>query len=94
LGLLAIVAAALVAINVLSWRGVFWAAWPLLALAALSAMWWVRRQSRFDRRNAALAVVALGLVGINLLSWHGTFWAIWPVLGIAVVTGIHWSTRR
>jgi class 3 adenylate cyclase len=94
LGLLAIVAAAVIAINVLSWRGVFWAAWPLLALAVLSAMSWARNQSRVDPPSAALAVVALGLVGINLLSWHGIFWAIWPLLGIAVAAGIRWSTRR
>lgn len=94
LGLFAVLGAALITINILSWRGVFWAAWPLLALAVPSAMWWARNQSRVDPRIAVLAVVALGLVGINLLSWHGTFWAIWPLLAIAVVAGIRWPTRK
>ncbi len=49
-GLFAVAAAALVAINLLSWRGVFWAAWPLLGLGFLSAVIWVRAQNRLDRR--------------------------------------------
>jgi class 3 adenylate cyclase len=93
-GLFAVLAAALIAMNVLSWRGTFWAAWPLLALAVLLAMSWVRKQSLVDPRIAVLAVVGLALVGINLLSWHGVFWAIWPLLALAVVAGIRWSTRK
>jgi class 3 adenylate cyclase len=94
LGFLAVVAAALIAINVLSWQGVFWAGWPILALAVLSALGWARTQRRVDPSIAALAVVALGLVGINLLSWHGVFWATWPLFGIAVVAGLRWSMRK
>lgn len=91
--LYAVASAALVVINLLSWRGVFWAAWPILAFAFLAAMSWVRSQNRIDRRVAAVAVVGLGIVAINLLSWHGTFWAIWPLLGIAVAAGIRWAMR-
>ena len=94
LGFLAVVAAALIAINVLSWQGVFWAGWPILALAVLSALGWARKQRRVDPSIAALAVVALGLVGINLLSWHGVFWATWPLFGKAVVAGLRWSMRK
>jgi class 3 adenylate cyclase len=92
-GLFASAAAALVAINLLSWQGVFWAAWPLLGLAFLSALIWIRRQERIDRRIATLVAIALGIVAINLLSWHGIFWAIWPLLGIAVAAGVRWVMR-
>lgn len=92
-GLLALAAAALVAINILSWHGVFWAAWPFLALAFLWAMIWVRSQNRINKRIAGLAVVGLCIVAINLLSWQGTFWAVWPILAIAVAGGVRWLTR-
>ncbi len=93
LGLLALAAAALIAINILSWGGVFWAAWPLLALALLWAMIWVRRQDRVDKRIAGLTVVGLGIVAIDLMSWQGTFWAVWPLLALAVAGGLLWLTR-
>jgi class 3 adenylate cyclase len=92
-GLLALAGAALVAINILSWSGVFWAAWPFLALAFLWAMIWVRSQNRINKRIAGLAVVGLCIVAINLLSWQGTFWAVWPILAIAVAVGVRWLTR-
>lgn len=94
LGVLGLIAAALVAINVLAWDGYFWARWPLLALAFLVAMFWVRRQERFDRSIATFAVVGLGLVGINLLSRGDTFWAVWPILGLALAAGFRWVARR
>lgn len=93
LGIFSIVAAGLVVINVLTWQGVFWVAWPLLGLAFLYAIAWVRRQTRIDRRIATIAVISLGFVAINLLSWQGTFWAVWPIVGIGVVAGIRWITR-
>ncbi|WP_454848557.1 adenylate/guanylate cyclase domain-containing protein [Rhizobium binxianense] len=94
LGLLGIVAAGLAAINLLTWDGYFWARWPLLALAFLAAMAWVRRQERIDRGIATFAVVGLGLVGINLLSRGDTFWAVWPLLGLALAAGLRWVARR
>ncbi|MBB4274258.1 adenylate/guanylate cyclase domain-containing protein [Rhizobium mongolense] len=93
-GLLALLSAVLVVINLLSWRGVFWAAWPLLAFAVLTAMTWVRNQNRVDRGIAALGVAGLGMIAINLLSWHGIFWAIWPVLGLAAAAGVRWVMRN
>jgi len=92
-GLLSLAVAALVAVNLLSWRGVFWAAWPLLGLALLVVMAWVRTQNRVDRRLASLGVVGLAAVAINLLAWNGTFWAIWPLLAVAVAAGVRWMTR-
>jgi class 3 adenylate cyclase len=93
LEVLGVIAAALVVINTLTWHGVFWAAWPLLALAYVAAMRWAHLQDRVDPRLVALAISALGLIGINLLSWHGNFWAIWPLLAIAVVAGLRWARR-
>ncbi len=93
-GFFAIIAAALVVINLLTWSGVFWAVWPLLALAFVVAMNWVRTQERFDRGLAVLGVLAIGIVAINLLTWHGVFWAVWPLLGFAVAGGLQWLRRK
>ncbi|MDM9625727.1 adenylate/guanylate cyclase domain-containing protein [Rhizobium sp. S152] len=93
LALFAVIAAALIVINALTWSGVFWAAWPLLALALLAAMQWARSQALIDKRMAAFGIIGLGLIGINLLSWHGVFWAVWPLLGLAFAAGIRWATR-
>jgi class 3 adenylate cyclase len=90
---LAVIAVAIVAVNVLTWHGKFWAAWPVLAFTFVWAMMWASRQTRVDSRFASLAVVGLFIVGINLLSWGGTFWAIWPLLVIAVVVGLGWVRR-
>ncbi|RUM08279.1 adenylate/guanylate cyclase domain-containing protein [Rhizobium chutanense] len=92
--MLGVIAAVLIAINLLSWQGVFWARFPVLALAVVAALAWNRDQTRFNRKITALAIVALGLVGINLLTWTGQFWAVWPILGIAAVMGLRWSVRR
>jgi adenylate cyclase len=93
-GVLITIAAGITAVNLLTWNGVFWAQWPLFALAVLSAFLWVRTTQRIDRTVAMLAIIGLAITGINLLSWHGTFWAAWPLLGIAVVGGIRWFTRQ
>lgn len=94
LGLLAVIAIALLAVNILTWQGEFWAAWPILALAFAWAMISVRSQNRVEPNIASLAVIGLGIVGINLLSWSGTFWAVWPILAFAVVIGIRWVMKR
>ena len=93
-GVLAVIAAALAGINLLSWQGEFWAAWPLLALAVLSVLIWLRSAKGTDRMLATLGAAGLGIAGINLLSWDGTFWAIWPLLGIAIAAGLRWVMRR
>lgn len=92
-GILAVIGAMLVVINIASWQGEFWAVWPLLVFAFVAAMTWVRQQDQFDHRIAALAVVGIGIVAINMLTWHGTFWAIWPLLGLSVAAGIRWAMR-
>ncbi|MGO8099376.1 adenylate/guanylate cyclase domain-containing protein [Rhizobium leguminosarum] len=93
-GVLGIVAAVLIGINLLSWQGVFWARFPVLALAVIAALAWNRDQIRFNRKITLLAILALGLAGINLFTWTGQFWAVWPILGIAAVMGVRWSMRR
>lgn len=93
LGLFAVVVVALIAINILSWKGDFWAAWPLLALAAARAMAWARSQNMIDARIAVLTVAGLAIASVNLLSWHGTFWAIWPLLALAIAAGVRWVSR-
>lgn len=92
-GVLATVAAGIAAINFLTWSGYFWAAWPLLAFAALAFGLWVRT-TRLDRFVAMLAMVGFVLVGINLITWSGTFWAAWPLLAFAVAGSIRWFTRQ
>lgn len=91
---LGVIAAVLIGINLLSWQGVFWARFPVLALAVVAALAWNRGQTLFDRKLAALVIVALGIIGINLFTWEGRFWAVWPVLGLAAVLGLRWSMRR
>jgi len=93
IGILAIAGAVLIVINMLTWEGTFWAAWPVLALVFASAMLVARLQDRVDPQLAGLAVIGLGLIAINLLSWHGTFWAIWPLMAFAVVGAIRWVMR-
>lgn len=93
-GVLGVIAAVLIGINLLSWQGVFWARFPVLALAVVAALAWNRNQTRFNRRITSLAILALGIAGINLFTWTGEFWAVWPILGIAAVSGLRWSMRR
>lgn len=94
MGTLAVIGAGLAALNLLTWRGVFWAAWPLLAFAVLAALRWVRANRKIDRVIGTLAVAGLALVAINLLSWRGVFWAVWPLLAIAIAAGIRWVMRQ
>ncbi|ANM11390.1 MULTISPECIES: adenylate/guanylate cyclase domain-containing protein [unclassified Rhizobium] len=93
-GVLGVIAAVLIGINLLSWQGVFWARFPVLALAVVAALAWNRSQTLFNRKVTSLAIVALGMVGINLFTWTGQFWAVWPILGIVAVMGLRWSMRR
>ncbi|APG84980.1 adenylate cyclase 3 [Sinorhizobium americanum CCGM7] len=89
---LAVIAAGVVAINLLSWRGEFWAVWPLFGIGLAAALLWIRT-SRVDRGFATLAVAGLAIVTINLLSWSGEFWARWPLLGLAIAAAIRWVMR-
>jgi adenylate cyclase len=91
---LALLALGLVAINLLSWGGEFWAAWPLLSFATLAGILWVRTQRAVDRRLATFGVIGLGITAINLLTWEGEFWARWPLLGLAIAAGVNWIMRR
>ena len=94
LGFLALIGAALVAINLFSSPGQFWARWPLLVLAVIAGLMWARRTTRLDRSLAILLVVGLGIVALNLLSWQGQFWAHWPLLAVALLAGVRWLKRR
>ena len=93
-GVLGVISAGILAINLLSWNGEFWAPWPILAIATVSALSWIRTTRHVDQVLAALAILGLALICINLLSWRGTFWAAWPPLGMAVLGSIRWFTRR
>ena len=90
----ALAAAILIAINILSWQGVFWSAWPVLGLAVSCGLIWAIMQSRIDRVLAVLGIIALGIAGINVLSWHSVFWSAWPILGIGVAAALYWILRR
>ncbi len=92
--LAALAAAVLLAINILSWKGVFWSAWPILGLVVCSALVWVAIQSRYDRILAGLGVIGVGIAGINILTWHGIFWSGWPLLGIGVTAALYKIIRR
>lgn len=94
LAILAVVALGLVAINLLSWEGEFWARWPVFVLAVAAASLWLRANSHFDRTITMLALAGLMVIGVNLLSWHGEFWARWPLLGLAIAAGIRWAMRQ
>ena len=91
---LGLVAAVLIAINLLTWSGEFWAAWPLLFIALAAGLSWVRSVRAMDLGLATLVAIGLMLVGINLLSWQGGFWAQWPLLGLAIAAGIRLIARR
>ncbi len=91
--LLSIVVAGLVVINLLTFEGEFWAAWPLLVYGVIRGLTWAKTNKRFDPGMATLGVIGLGMVAINLLSWSGVFWAVWPLLGLAIAAAIRWVTR-
>jgi len=92
-GVLGVIAAGIVVINLLSWEGVFWARWPLLAFALTAALLWIRKTRAVDRVLALLGTAGLTVIAVNLLSWEGTFWAIWPLFGIAIAAAIRWIAR-
>jgi adenylate cyclase len=90
---LALIVLGLVAINLLTFHGEFWAAWPLLALGVLRGFVWAKTTKRVDPGVATLGVIGLGITAINFLSWSGVFWAVWPLIGLAFAAGIRWITR-
>lgn len=92
-GILMIVMLGLIAINLLTFEGTFWAAWPLLAYGVLKGLGWARTNGRFDPGIAMLGIIGLGIVGINLLSFQGEFWAVWPLLALAFAAGLRWVMR-
>jgi adenylate cyclase len=93
-GVLGVIAFAVVAINLLSWSGTFWAVWPLLVFAVAIGLLWAKSTRLVDSSVASLGVIGLGIVGINLLSGGGTFWAKWPLLGLAIVAGLRFAAGR
>jgi class 3 adenylate cyclase len=93
-GVLGAISAGIVAVNLMSWDGEFWAPWPILGIATLAALSWMRNTRQIDQVLAMLAILGIALTCINLLSWHGTFWAAWPLLAMAVLGSIRWFTRR
>lgn len=91
---IAVIGAALIAINLLAWRGVLWSVWPVLGLSIFSALLWLRRRRDIDRVFGLLAIAALTVVTVNLLTFDGTFWAVWPLLGLAIAAALRWVLRR
>ena len=88
---LGVVAALLIAINMVANAGGFWAAWPLLAIAVLAGLVWAEGLATPARWRASLLIVAAGIVGVNALSWDGHAWAVWPLLVIGVVLALGWA---
>ena len=93
-GFLGVASVIVLVVNLLTWHGEFWAAWPLLVFTTLAALLWLRDTHDQFRNLAFPAVAAVVVVVINLLSWHGEFWAQWPLLGIAIATAVRWVMRR
>jgi adenylate cyclase len=91
---LGIAAAVILLINIFTWHGEFWAAWPLLFIATIAAFTWSKRQSATIWRFGPPLILSLMLLGINILSWSGTLWAQWPILGIAIATAVRQVARR
>jgi hypothetical protein len=90
LPVLAVIAAGLVALNLLTWDGVLWSIWPLLGLGILWGLAWLKQNPWLDRGIGILALAGLVLLAINLLTWRGVFWSVWPLLAFAVIGGIRW----
>jgi hypothetical protein len=91
---LAIPAAIVTLVNIFTWHGEFWAAWPLLFLATTAAFIWITGQGGPVRRYGPAVIISAMLIGINILAGGDTLWAQWPVLGIAIVTAIRWAATR
>ena len=81
-------------VNLFTWHGEFWAAWPLLFLATTAAFVWILGQRGPIRRYGPAVIISAMLVGINILADGDTLWAQWPVLGIAIATAIQWAATR
>jgi adenylate cyclase len=94
IGVLTIVVLGLIAINLLTFEGTFWAAWPVLVYGVIRGFIWAKTNKRVDSGIAMLGVIGLGITAINFLTWHGEFWAVWPLLGIAFAAAIRWVTRQ
>jgi class 3 adenylate cyclase len=84
----------LIAINLMSWKGYFWAAWPVLAIVFAAGFRWLRGQQRFDPIVGSFTLAGLAVVCINILSWQGTFWAVWPLLAFGLAAAIRWRMLR
>jgi class 3 adenylate cyclase len=91
---LAIPAAIVLLVNIFTWHGEFWAAWPLLVLGTIAAFTWSRGQSGFVQRYGPAIIVSVMLIIINILSGSDTAWAKWPILAIAIAVGIRWAAGR
>jgi class 3 adenylate cyclase len=91
---LAVPAGIVTLVNIFTWHGEFWAAWPLLFLATTAAFIWITGQSGPVRRYGPAVIISAMLIGINILAGGDTLWAQWPVLGIAIATAIRWAATR
>lgn len=91
---LAIPAGIVTLVNIFTWHGEFWAAWPLLFLGTTAAFIWSRGQSGAVQRYGPSVILSAMLIGINILGGGGSAWAQWPVLGIAIATAIRWAATR
>ena len=94
LGFLGVASAIVLVINLLTWQGVFWSAWPLMGMATAAALIWSRGQTGQVRNMALPLIAAAVIVTINALSWQGEFWAQWPLLAIAIAAALRWVLRR
>ena len=92
--MLGIVAAGLVAINLVASPHEFWSRWPLLVIAVVLALRWAVSTTVASRKFTFLGVIACALVVVNLMSWQGNFWAIWPLLVLAFAAAARWVRDR
>lgn len=91
---LAIPAAIVLLVNIFTWHGEFWAAWPLLFIGTAAAFVALRGQSGTIQRYGPAVIISAMLLGINLLAGADPMWAQWPILGIAVATAMRWVAGR
>jgi class 3 adenylate cyclase len=87
-------AALVTIVNVATWDGHFWAAWPLLVFATIAGLAWTRDKGGAIGRYGPPAVFAAMLLAINIVSGADTLWAQWPILVIAAVTLLRWVRTR
>ena len=91
---LAIPAGIVFLVNIFTWHGEFWAAWPLLFLGTAAAFIWSRGQGGAVQRFGPAVIISAMLIGINIISGSDSAWAKWPILAIAIATAIRWATSR